>query len=239
MSMRCLAVMCHAPAPPHHRLLRARTLVVPCVLTPQFPPCAIPHLTPDTLSILSLLASHPLPTRLSSLSRRSFHPFGVSKLALSNSSHVLSMACVLKRFPRTTPRKIAPAVRETGLFAHGRATWCSTIISMCAPGIAVHVYAMPGRDEKCPCAITHQTPDTLSILSPSTCRHFVVSTPAISNSSRVSFHGVRTKTFSTHVTTYIVPAVRETGLFTHGRATLSFVVVVYISFRKFLLSLKT
>lgn len=40
--------------------------------------------------------------------------------------------------------------------------------------------------------------------------------------SHVSFHDVRVKTFSAHVTTKIAPAVRETWLFTHGRATPSF-----------------
>ena len=61
--------------PLHHRTIcssRSRIIVVPCVLTPQLPPFAIPHLTPDPLSILSLLA---------------FHPFVVSKPAISNSSH--------------------------------------------------------------------------------------------------------------------------------------------------------
>ncbi len=47
----------------------------------------------------------------------------------------------------------------------------------------------------------HTLPTRFPSLSRRTCRHFVVSTPAFSNSSHVSFHGVRTKTFSTHVTT--------------------------------------
>ena len=85
----------------------------------------------------------------------------------------------------------------------------------------------------------HPLPTHFPSLSRHTCRPFVVSTLALSNSSHVSFHGVRAKTFSTHVTTKIAPDVRETGLFTHGKVALSFVVVVYISFRKFLLSLKT
>ena len=64
MFMLCLAVMWHAPhlrpAAMHlHCTIgssRARNLVLPCFPTPQFPPFAIPHLTPDTLSILTLLA---------------------------------------------------------------------------------------------------------------------------------------------------------------------------------------
>ena len=85
------------------------------------------------------------------------------------------------------------------------------------------------------CAIALLTPDQLSIspysrsislpthfpsLSPSICHPFVVSTPALSNSSHVSFRDVRTKTFSTHVTTQIGPDVRETWLFAHARASL-------------------
>ena len=73
-----------APSTPPAREL----LSCPCVLTPQLPPCAIAHLTPYPLSILSLLACHPLPTRLSSLSSRTFHPFVVSTPAISDSSHV-------------------------------------------------------------------------------------------------------------------------------------------------------
>ena len=38
--------------------------------------------------------------------------------------------------------------------------------------------------------------------------------------SHVNFHGVRTKTFSAHVTTQIGPDVRETWLFAHARASL-------------------
>lgn len=42
------------------------------------------------------------------------------------------------------------------------------------------------------------------------------------HASHVLFHDVRVKTFSAHVTTKIAPVVRETWLFTHGRATPSF-----------------
>ena len=42
------------------------------------------------------------------------------------------------------------------------------------------------------------------------------------HASPVSFHDVRVKTFSAHVTTKIAPVVRETWLFAHGRATPSF-----------------
>ena len=103
---------------PRVRASRVRNLVVPCVLTPQLPPCAIPHLTPYPLSILPLLACHPLPTRLSSLSRRSFHPFVVSTPAFSDSSHVSFHGVRTKTFSTHVTTKIAPDVRETGLFTH-------------------------------------------------------------------------------------------------------------------------
>ena len=87
MSMRCLAVMCYAPAPPHHRLLLRANSCRAMYTNPTSPTLRNPTSDLDTLSILSLLASHPLPTRLSSLSRRTFHPFVVSTPAFSNSNH--------------------------------------------------------------------------------------------------------------------------------------------------------
>ena len=92
---------------------RARTLVVPCVLTPQLPPCAIPqlplcaipHLTPDTLSILSLLAFHHSPDALSI-------PLSFPHWPSPILATFLFMACVLKRFPLTAPRKLSlPCVK--------------------------------------------------------------------------------------------------------------------------------
>ena len=197
---------------------RARTLAVPCVLTPQLPPFAIPHLTPDTLSIFSLLACHPLPTRLSSLSLCTFHPFVVTTLALSNSSHVFFHG-----------------VRETGLITHGRDTLSSKIISMCTPDVAMpclcyawlgcamplhhrtigssraRIIVMPLCPNSTSPTLRNTTSHSRHTLHPHSTRFpslfrrtfhpFVVSTPAISNSSHDSFHGVRTKTFSAHVTT--------------------------------------
>ena len=179
---------------------RARTLAVPCVLTPQLPPFAIPHLTPDTLSIFSLLACHPLPTRLSSLSLCTFHPFVVTTLALSNSSHVFFHG-----------------VRETGLFTHGSDTLSSKIISMCTPDVAMPCLcyawlgcAMPLRHRTIgssrartlvvpcvltpqlpPCAIAHLTPThfpsspyslsiTLPLHFPSLCRLHTGTSPILS-----------------------------------------------------------
>ena len=144
---------------------RARTLAVPCVLTPQLPPCAIPHLTPDTLSILSLLACHPLLTRLSSLSRRTFHPFVVSTPALSNLATFPLATCALKRFPLTSPRKLALTCVKRG-FLRTAEPHRTLQISPCAPQVSqCHVYVMPGWDVPCPCAIAPSAPPARELLS--------------------------------------------------------------------------
>ena len=80
--LHCLATM--IPAPEIIHTSDFPRSVITCV---SFP-CSIAHLTPDALSILFLLACHPFPTRLSSLSRRTFRPFVVSTPALSDSLHV-------------------------------------------------------------------------------------------------------------------------------------------------------
>ena len=182
---------------------------------------------PDTLSIFTLLACHPLLTHFPSLSLCTFHPFVVSTLALSDSATFLSVACVLKRFLLTSPCKLALTCVKRG-FLRTAEPHRTSQLSPCAPLMSqCHVHAVPGSDVPCPCttapsasparellscpcvltphlppfAIPHLTPDPLSILSLLAFHPFVVSTPAFSNSSHVSFRGVRTKTFSTHVIT--------------------------------------
>ena len=169
---------------------RARTLAVPCVLTPQLPPCAIPHLTPDTLSILSLLACHPLLTRLSSLSRRTFHPFVVSTPALSNLATFPLATCALKRFPLTSPRKLALTCVKRGFLRTAEphrtlqispcAPLCRSAMSMRCLAVMCHAPAPPHhrhlpRAKSClalfpnptTATLRHRTsdPDALSILS--------------------------------------------------------------------------
>ena len=124
VAMPCL---CYAwlgcAMPLHHRTIgssRARTLVVPCVLTPQFPPCAIAHLIPTHSPSSPYSLPFTLPTHIPSLSLCTFHPFVVTTLALSNSIHVFFHG-----------------VRETGLFTHARDTLNSKIISMCTPDVAM------------------------------------------------------------------------------------------------------
>ena len=224
-----------SPLPPHHRLL------------PRANSCRAlrPNPTAPTLrnpTSHSRHTCHPLPTRLSSLSRRTFHPFVVSTPDISNSSHVYFHDVRDKTFSAHNTTENVPAVRETGLFTHGKATLISKIISMCTPDVAMPCpccawqgCAMPphlrtigssrARTLAVPCfptlnshpAQSHislqphfpSSPYSLSITLPThipslsrlTFHPFVVSTLALSNSSHVSFHGVRTKTFSTHVTT--------------------------------------
>ena len=139
MSMRCRAVMCHAPAPPHHRLLPRANSCLALFPTPQLPPCAIPHLTPDTLSILTRLAFHHSPDALSI-------PLSFPHWPSTILSTFLSMACVLKRFPLTSPRKLSlPCVkwsflRTQSLTELHNYPHVAPQVSQC------HVYAMPGRE---------------------------------------------------------------------------------------------
>ena len=122
---------------------RARTLAVPCVLTPQLPPCAIPHLTTDTLSILTILACHHSPAALSI-------PLSFPHRPSPILSTFPSPTCVLKRFPLTSSRKLPlPCVKRGFLRTaepHG-----TSQLSPCAPLMSqCHVYVMPGRDVACP-----------------------------------------------------------------------------------------
>ncbi len=88
--------------PLHHRTIgssRARTLVLPCFPTPQLPPCAIAHLTPYPLSILSLLAFHHSPQTLAI-------PLSFPHRPSPILATISSTTCVLKRFSLTSPRKL-------------------------------------------------------------------------------------------------------------------------------------
>ena len=87
------------PAPSHHRLLPRANSCLALFPTPHLPPLAIAHLTPDTLSILSLLT---FPHSPYSLSIHLSFPHWPSPILAT----FLSMTCVLKRFPLTSPRKL-------------------------------------------------------------------------------------------------------------------------------------
>ena len=169
MSMLCLAVMCHAPAPPHHRLIpRAKSCLAlrlcpvtlsrdsatcRCILRANSCRALCPNPTTHTLRNPTSHSRHtlyPLPTRFPSLSRRTFHPFVVSTPALSNLATFLSMACVLKRFSLTSPRKLPLTCVKRG-FLRTAEPHRTSQLSPCAPQVSqCHVHAVPGSDVACP-----------------------------------------------------------------------------------------
>ena len=165
MFMLCLAVMWHAPhlrpAAMHlHRTIgfsRARTLVLPCVLTPQLPPFAIAHLTPYSLSILSLLAFHHSSAALSI-------PLSFPHRPSPFLAKFLSMACVLKRFPLTSPRKLALTCVKRGFLRTAephrtsQLSPCALLMSKC------HVHALPGRDVPCSFTTAPSAPPARELL---------------------------------------------------------------------------
>ena len=139
----------------------------PCTTAPSAPParellsCPVPNPTSPTLGNRtsdSRHTFHPLPTHIPSLSRLTFHPFVVSTLALSNSSHVSFHGVRTKTFSTHVITKIAPAVREMGLFTHSRASLNFTIISMCTPGVAVPCLCDAGQG--CAMLLHHCTIDS-------------------------------------------------------------------------------
>ena len=137
---------------------RVRNLVVPCVLTPQLPPCAIPHFTPDTLSILSLLT---FPHSPDTLSIHLSFPHRPSPILAT----FLSMVCVLKRFPLTSPRKLSLTCVKRGFLRTAEPHGTSQL-SPCAPLMSqCHVHAVPGSDVPCPCTTAPSASPACEILS--------------------------------------------------------------------------
>ena len=158
MFMLCLVGMCHAPAPSHNRLLpREKSCLA------LFPNPTTPTLRNPTSH--SRHTFHPHPTRFPSLSLCSFHPFVVSTLALSNSSHLTSMACVLKRFPFASPRKLSLTCVKWG-FLRTPGPHRTSQLSPCAPLMSqCHVHAVPGRDVPCPCTTAPSASPARELLS--------------------------------------------------------------------------
>mgnify|MGYP007108745217 CR=1 FL=1 len=111
--LHCLATMIPAPEIVHTSDFPRG--VITCV---GFP-CSIAHLTPDTLSILTLLAFLHSPSALSIPLSFPHRPSPILPT-------FLSMTCVLKRFPLTSPRKLAltcvrkPVLRTSGRTSLGR-----------------------------------------------------------------------------------------------------------------------
>ena len=97
--MRCLAGMCYAPAPSHHRLLPRANYCRALCPNPTAP--TLGNRTSDSLPtfILSPLACHHSPDALSILLSSPHRPSPIL-------ATFLSMACVLKRFPLASPRKL-------------------------------------------------------------------------------------------------------------------------------------
>ena len=125
MSMRCLAVMCHAPAPPHHRLIpRAKSCRTLCPNSTS-PTLGNRTSDPDALSILSLPTFHHSPA---ALAVPLLFPHRPSPILAT----FLSMACVLKRFSLTSPRKLSLACVKLGFLRTSR-THLTSQLSPCAP----------------------------------------------------------------------------------------------------------
>ena len=144
--------------PLHHRLLpRSKSCLA------MFPNPTVPTLRNPTSH--SRHTFHPHPTRFPSLSLCSFHPFVVSTLALSNSSHLTSMACVLKRFPFASPRKLSLTCVKWG-FLRTPGPHRTSQLSPCAPLMSqCHVHAVPGRDVPCPCTTAPSASPARELLS--------------------------------------------------------------------------
>ena len=136
-----------SPLPPHHRLLpRANSCralcpnpTTPTLRHPTSESLLASHHFPDALSILSLLAFHPSPQALAvTLS----FPHWPSPILAT----IPSTACVLKRFPLTSPRKLPLTCVKRG-FLRTAEPHRTSQLSPCAPLMSqCHVYVMPGRE---------------------------------------------------------------------------------------------
>ena len=141
VAMPCL---CYAwlgcAMPLRHRTIgssRARTLVVPCVLTPHLPLWAIAHLIPThfppspySLVILSLLTFLHSPDTFSI-------PLSFPHRPSPILATFLSMSCVINRFLLTSPRKFAmtcvkrPVLRTSGWTCRGGGVCDEAVMKHC------------------------------------------------------------------------------------------------------------
>ncbi len=162
--------MCHAPAPPHHRLLPRANYCRALCPNPTAPTLRIPHLTPDTLSILTLLAfhhssdSHSIPLSF---------PHWPSPILAT----IPSTTCVLKRFPLTSPRKLSLPCVKRGFLRTQSLTELHNYPHVAPQVSQCHVHAVSGSDVPCPCAIPHLTPDSLSITMACVLKRFPLTSP--------------------------------------------------------------
>ena len=137
--MRCLAGMWRAPAPSHHRLLlRANSCLAMCP-NPTAPTLRNRTSDPYTLSILTLLAFLHSPSALSI-------PFSFPHWPSPILATFLSMLCVLKRFPLTSPRKLSLTCVKRG-FLRTAEPHRTSLLSPCAPlcRSAISIRCLAGR----------------------------------------------------------------------------------------------
>jgi len=147
--------------PLHHRTIgfsRARIIVMPLCPNSTSPTLGNRTSDPDTLSILTLLAFHHSHQALAvTLS----FPHPPSPILAT----FLSMTCVLKRFPLTSPRKLPLTCVKRG-FLRTAEPHRTSQLSPCAPLMSqCHVHAVPGRDVPCPCAIAPSASPARELLS--------------------------------------------------------------------------
>ncbi len=145
---------------------RVRNLVVPCVLTPRLPTLRNP-------TSHSRHTFHPLPTRFPSLSILTF-PYSPDALAIPllfphRPSPILatflSVACVLKRFPLASPRKLPLPCVKRG-FLRTAEPHRTSQLSPCLPLMSqCHVHAVPSSDVACHRTFAPSAPPAREILS--------------------------------------------------------------------------
>ena len=158
MSMRCLAGMCYAPAPSHHRLLSRANSCLALFPNPTTPTCPIAHLNPYSLPIT--FPTH-FPSSPYSLSIPLSSPHWPSPIIAT----FPSPTCALKRFPLTSPRNLSMACVKLGFLRTAEPHQTSQL-SPCAPLMSqCHVHAVPGSDVPCPCAIAPSAHPACEILS--------------------------------------------------------------------------
>ena len=182
--------------PMHHRLLpRANSCRALC---PNSTSPTLRHPTSDTRPTF-----HPHPTRFPSLTRLTFHhspdalsiPLSFPHWPSPILATFLSMACVLKRFPLTSPRKLAPTCVKRGFLRtpepHG-----TSQLSHVHPGVAMPVHAVPGSDVPCPCTTAPSASPARELLP---CPVSQPSTPTLRNPTSHS-----SRTFHPHPTRFLL-----------------------------------
>ena len=130
----------------------------PCAIAPSAPTLRNRTSDPDTLSILTRLAFHHSPDALAIPLSSPHRPSPIL-------TTFLSMVCVLKRFPLTSPRKLSLTCVKQGFLRTAephrtsQLSPCSPLMSQC------HLHAVPGSVLPCPCITAPSAPPACEILS--------------------------------------------------------------------------